>query len=131
MSSRFRPGDHRSEQVPIPASQLESGVYGPANKLVPWGMIATLHPRAPALANLVGLDFAESFDDVDDLQVALIRTPSAKLIALVDHRDAPVPATEVHADVVDAKTAEGLLHEVLAALKLTDAEVSWRRPPSD
>jgi hypothetical protein len=127
MISHFRPGDRRTRQIPIPASQLAAGVYGPTNKLVPWGMIATLHTRAQALANLVGLEFADSFDDVDDLQVALIQTPSEALVALVDHLGAPVPATEVHANVEDARLAEQLLQEVLTALKLSPHEVMWRR----
>ena len=130
MSKQFRPGDHRSQQIPIPAAQLEAGVYDPENKLVPWGVIATLHPRAQALTERVGLQFARSFDEVDGLQVALIRTPSAALVALVDHLSAPVSATEVHANVANAGAAEGVLREVLAALRLSDDEVSWRRPLS-
>jgi hypothetical protein len=94
-------------------------------------MIATLHSRALTLAKRVGLQFADSFDDVDDLKVALIETPSATLVALVDHLGAPVPATEVHANVADPGAAERLLREVLAALKLSDDEVRWRRLPSD
>jgi hypothetical protein len=131
MTRHFRPGDHRSRQIVIPAPQLETDVYGPTNTLVPWGMIATLHSRALTLAKRVGLQFADSFDDVDDLKVALIETPSATLVALVDHLGAPVPATEVHANVADPGAAERLLREVLAALKLSDDEVRWRRLPSD
>jgi hypothetical protein len=130
MTRQFQPGDHQSRQILIPKAQLDAGVYGPANKLVPWGMIATLQPRAQTLAEHVGLRFADSFDEVDTLKVALIETPSATLVALVDHLGAPVPATEVHASVSDAGTAGRLLSEVLAALRLSDAEVSWRRPAS-
>jgi hypothetical protein len=90
-------------------------------------MIATLHPRAQTLAENVALQFADSFDEVDALKIALIETPSATLVALVDHRDSPVPATEVHANVTDAQMAGPLLREVLVALKLSDDEVSWRR----
>jgi len=128
MIKQFRPGDQRSRQIQIPEAQLEAGVYGPANTLVPWGMIATLHPRAQTLTRHVGLQFADSFDAVDTLKVALIETPSAVRVALVDHVGAPVPATEVHANVSDPRAAEQLLREVLVALKLGNEEVVWRRP---
>ena len=130
MSPLIHRADRRARQIPIPDAQLKAGVYGPANRLVPWGMIATLVPRAQALTTRAGIQFADSFDDVDALKVALIEMPSAVLVALVDHLDAPVPAMEVHANVSDAPAVERLLQEVLAALDLTDDAVGWRRPPS-
>jgi hypothetical protein len=130
MSKQHKSGEHRLRQIPIPDKQLKAGVYSPANELVPWGMIATLHPRARALAKHAGLHFEDSFDEVDALQIALIEISGGRRVALVDHVDAPVPATEVHANVTDTQAADELLHEVLAALNLDETEVAWRQPLS-
>jgi len=94
-------------------------------------VIATLQPRARTIERHVGLQFERSFDALDELEVAVIETPSATRVALVDHLDAPVPATEVHARVADAREAEAILREVLAALQLSDDMVSWRRHQSE
>src|SRR5690349_104700 len=115
MSERIRPDKHDFRQIPIPGQQLEAGVYGPENRLAPWGIIATLHPRAQTLAKHTGLRFAHSFDELDVVKIALIETSSATRVALVDHLGAPVAATEVHANVIDVRTADRVLHEVLGA----------------
>src|SRR5437870_13686608 len=68
MTRRQPAGERRFHQIAIPSAQLSSGVYGPANTLVPWGRIALLAPRARTLAERVGLQFADSFDGLDYLQ---------------------------------------------------------------
>jgi hypothetical protein len=130
MSRHQSTGEQRFRQITIPPAQLRSGVFGPANTEVPWGRIALLAPRAQMLAERAGLKFADSFDGLDNLQVALIDVPSAGRVALVDHLGAPEPATEVHADVEGAEAAR-ILKAVLAALGLTESDVLWRRPVAD
>jgi hypothetical protein len=117
----------RLRQIAIPQSQLEAGIYGPTNTLVPWGAIATLRPRAVDIAAQIKLHFDLSFDDVDQLQVALLELTPSTRIALVDHLRAPVPATEVHANVDDAVTARQLLMAILAHLQLGEDAVTWWR----
>src|SRR3954447_5949502 len=96
MSRHRATGEQRFHQVLILSIQLTSGVYIPANTLVPRGRIALLAARARTLAERLGIGFADSFDGLDNLHVALIEVPSAGRVALVDHLSAPEPATEVH-----------------------------------
>jgi hypothetical protein len=114
-------------QIPIPPTLLEQGVYGPANTLVPWGAIATLALRATDLARHVPIEFAQSYDDLDYLQVALLDVPPVGRVALVDHLHAPEPATEIHTNVDDPIAVDRVLAAVLQALKLPPTALKWRR----
>jgi hypothetical protein len=121
--------ESRFYQITIPSGQLEAGVYSPTNELVPWGVIATLRPRASVLADRLGIQLQQSFDDVDALSLAVLETPSGNRVALVDRLRAPVPATEVHANVQDPTAARRLLDALLAALDLDADSVMWWRYP--
>jgi hypothetical protein len=114
-------------QIPIPPTLLEHGVYGPQNALVPWGAIATLALRATDLARHVSIEFAQSYDDLDYLQVALLDVPPVGRVALVDHLHAPEPGIEIHANVDDPIAADRAIAAVLQALKLPPTVVKWRR----
>jgi hypothetical protein len=127
MSEVSGPAQGRFRQIPIPPSQLADGVYGPTNTIVPWGIIATLRPRAQDIASSSALEFQQSFDEVDYLQVAVLELAPSLNVALVEHRGAPVPATEVHANITDPRLAAGILHALLRALSLGDDAVTWRR----
>src|SRR3954454_17840184 len=130
MTRHHSTGEQRFRQIPISPAQLSSGVYGPANTDVAWGRIALLAPRAWMLTERLVVQFPDSFDGLDNLQIAVIDVPFAGRVALVDHLGAPEPATEVHADVEGAEAAP-LLKAVLAALGLTAKDVLWRRPVAD
>lgn len=58
-------------QLEIPSAQLRVGVYGPHNRLVPWGPIAILRPPAESLSQRAGIVFDDSHDDLGDLKIAL------------------------------------------------------------
>jgi hypothetical protein len=114
-------------QVAIPADQLARGVFGPHNRLVPCGGIAALSTPAAELAASTGPEFAESFDEGDTFDIALLVDSRGREVALLERRDPPVKCTEVHANVPDPETAECLLTDVLAALQLDPGVVIWRR----
>jgi len=117
----------RFRQLEIPISQLQAGVYSPKNELVPWGAIATLHPGARDLQERLGIGFSDSYDQLDFVKVALLELPSTRRVALVEHVNAPIAGTEVHAEVDGAPAAQDLLAEVREALELAEGEVAWQR----
>lgn len=117
----------RVRQIDIPTAQLETGVYGPHNTLVPWGAIATLQLGARDLGQRSGIHFAESYDQLDSLWIALLELPSRRHVALVEHLHAPVAGIEVHAAAQEASAAEELLAETMQELALRETDVVWRR----
>ena len=114
-------------QLTIPRSQLQEGVFGPSNELVPWGALATLHLDAGELQERLGIAFSDSHDDLDYLKVALLELPSAQRVALIEHRHAPVSGTEVHGDAEHPLAAARLLAEVRDTLGLAEDDVAWQR----
>jgi hypothetical protein len=87
--------------------------------------VVALEPRE--LAARCGLRFEMSGDDLDAFEGALLGTPSGKHFALVRHRGAPLPGTEVwaHSDSVDLSTD---LQEALHVLDLTTKDLAWTHP---
>jgi hypothetical protein len=128
----------RVRQVEIPSEQLEAGVYGPHNRLVPWGQIAILRPQADSLSKRTGIQFYDSHDDLGELKVALLElVPSATRLALTDHLHPTFPGTAVHGEselaaaADPASAAKDLLEHLVEALRLSPDEVIWRRTEWD
>ena len=87
-------------------------------------VIAVLALEPEELSRTRDLGFQDSYDDLDDLKVAIVATERATY-ALVRHRNSPSPGTEVHAPAGNPELA---LSDLLTKLKLSEADVLWTRP---
>jgi hypothetical protein len=135
-------------QVLLPMAQLVCGLTrrdepAPTNEeMVPWEPIAILVPEPDELHVLSGITFQDTFDQLDDLKVAVLDLISGRRVALVRHTQNNASGTEVHVlpqqftsatDLPGIMTAidqhqDALITETLDALGIEAAEVSWRRP---
>lgn len=71
-----------------------------------------------------GIHFSASFDDLDDLDVAVLRTSAGAHAALVRHRGSPEPGIEIYVPEKDYPTTE---QEIVAALGLPASDITWTR----
>lgn len=128
---RKRSGQPRKSirQVPIPPEILQQGAFGPHNNLLPWGPLATVRCRPDALSRALNIEFQDSFDDLDDLRVALVEVgQSGRPVALVQHLNAPVSDTIIHVKADDRLSVEALVDEVITGLGIDVSDVTWTRP---
>ena len=120
------------KQLELPKWQLEAGVYNPRNELVPWGAVAILRLPPDSLHERLGIQFDQSYDDLDFVKVALLElVRSGKRVALVEHVHAPVRGTEIHAEVDRPAAAKDLVNELTEALELAHGDLLWQRFDED
>jgi hypothetical protein len=90
--------------------------------------IAVLQREPEELENLgLGLRFEDDYDELDYLRHARLPTPSGRVYALVRHRSAPKPGTEVVTRVDSADFAADIA-EVLDQLGLCRSDIAWAHP---
>src|ERR1043166_5902565 len=104
------------EQVPL--DEVAGGLAQP---------VATIRLEPDALRKRYGIRFEETKDDLDDLEAALIRTPSGRIFALVRHRHQPNPGTDILIDEHSTDFKKDLA-EVVQHLQLSRADMKWLHP---
>jgi len=88
--------------------------------------VATLRLDPTVLTERLGLHFVPGFDDLDFLDWAEVIGRAGRY-ALVYHRNAPNPSTEVVISSESRNPRRELL-DALNALQLTEEDVSWMHP---
>lgn len=86
-----------------------------------------LHLEPEQISKRVGIQFQETYDDLDYLQLAVIRTSSNKKFGLTRHLHAPVQGVVIHSSA-DSKTLAEDLKDILRTLEVQSSEVSWVNP---
>jgi DNA polymerase III psi subunit len=86
-----------------------------------------LHLEPEQISKRAGIQFQETYDDLDYLQLAVICTASNKKFALTRHLHAPVQGVVIHSSS-DSKTLAEDLKDILRALEVKSSEVSWVNP---
>lgn len=110
-------------QVLLPPLKLEHGLSAFSSEEVP-DVPVSMIASEPSDLEQKGIHFAQSFDDLDYVQVAVVQLDAGPRLALIRHQGNPVPGTEICA--VDAGPSS---HK--AASTLTDilgvrrADVLW------
>ena len=93
----------------------------------PGDPIAVLRREPEDFTKSLRLTFRSSHDDLDWLRLARIRTANGRTFALVRHRHAPRPGTEVVAASLSTDLWADIV-AVLRRLKLTEEDLAWRHP---
>jgi hypothetical protein len=77
-----------------------------------------------------GIAFADGYDDLDSVSVALVKAKSGIEYALLRHLNAPKPGTEVLARAKEAqrRRCASDLVELLEYLRLEDGAITWLAP---
>jgi hypothetical protein len=89
--------------------------------------VAVLLKRPEELAKEASLQFSEGFDDLDYVTFSAFALPSGRSVALVHHKNAPNPGTEICL-VPDELAIPSTLEEALKVLKLSVKDLSWIHP---
>ncbi|GEM_PF-4406794 len=94
-------------QILLSPEDLSRGLFDRVNCDIP-GVNSALIARSPVhLAEEFGLTFADSFDDLDDLKIAVPEISTGVAFALIRHRGIPVAETEIWLDRADANHSGG------------------------
>lgn len=110
------------DPITIPSSDLESGL---ASTDLPGESVAHIRLAPDDLQRRYNVAFQQSFDNLDDLVIALIEAGGNRF-ALIHHDGMPADETEVYADR-EAWERRDLVEDFLNALRLRDTDVLWRR----
>jgi hypothetical protein len=88
--------------------------------------IAVLNAEPDELLRRFGLNFQQSYDDLDEVQVAVLELGSDRRVTLTRHRGSPTQGTVVEA--LPAEIAHGdVLAQLGTALELKREDFAWRR----
>ena len=89
--------------------------------------IGVLRSEPDQLARCLGLKFRDAHDDLDAIRIARIRIADGRTFALVRHRHAPEPGTQI---VMTTPSTDlwGDITAVLLRLQLKLNDLSWRHP---
>jgi hypothetical protein len=113
--------EHRQRQLSL--KQLREGLAG-AN--LPGEPVAHIKLAPAEVAARYDLSFQDSFDNLDDLKIALVEFPDSRRIALVHHNGFPRDETELYADQQDWKHHD-IVPDVLGRLGIPESNLSWRQ----
>lgn len=106
----MKTGHFSFRQVPLPTPKLEQGLSAFSNEDIPGVPVSMIAPEPSDLEHR-GIYFAQSFDDLDYVQVAVVQLNAGPRLALIRHQGNPMPGTEICA--VDASAAS---HQAVATL---------------
>src|SRR5438552_2973948 len=115
-------------QVPLRPEQLERGLAASSNEEVPSVPITMLAADCADLESRCGIHFHDSFDNLDDVKVAVVQLQDGPRLTLLRHRGSPVPGIELCA--VDAGPASYDTAQTLVT-KLSPREIIWQRRPEE
>ncbi len=117
------------KQIRLPEQQLQGGLLEPVQgEHIPDEPIAVLDLEPADLEKRLGIAFQQSFDNLDYVDIALLELDSHERFALIRHRGAPSPGTEIH--VPHSQASARKLDEIVRQLGLAPADLSWRKPMS-
>ncbi len=105
----------------IPLAEAEFGLAHP---------IATMSLEPREITSRFGIAFEPEQDDLDLLEVALVRTNAGRQFALVRHRHQPEPGTDI---LTNERTADPTsdLRDLMQAFQLEPHELRWVHPSID
>ncbi len=87
---------------------------------------ATVRLEPEELTERLGIEFAESHDELDQLKAAIVELQSERRVAFVRHLGCPEPGTEIW--VEEGSLQEHPLDGVFADLSLDSGDVLWKKP---
>lgn len=89
--------------------------------------IGVLRSEPDQLERGLGLKFRDAHDDLDAIRIARIRIADGRTFALVRHRHAPEPGTQI---VMTTPSTDlwGDITAVLRRLQLKPNDLAWRHP---
>jgi hypothetical protein len=89
--------------------------------------IGVLRSEPDQLARGLGLKFRDAHDDLDAIRIARIRIADGRTFALMRHRHAPEPGTQI-VMTTPSTNLWGDITAVLRRLQLKLNDLSWRHP---
>ena len=87
-------------------------------------VVATIRQDVETISNQNNLEFQESYDDLDFLVFAILPLLQTSRVALISHKNAPVPGIEICVRY-DEENIAGVISETLKSLKLTPEDLTW------
>jgi hypothetical protein len=89
--------------------------------------LAMLRVEPEQIIKRTGIQFRETYDDLDYLRLAVIHTSSKKVFALTRYLHSPAEGVVIHSSR-NSKTLVEDLREILKILRVRHDEVSWLNP---
>lgn len=116
-----------ARQIQLTDDQLRAGLAAELNRDVPGNVELVINQEPQDLAERLGIEFQETFDNLDYVRMAVLELPGGNRVALLRHRGNPVAGTEV----ATAKSGvdQEFIETVLSSLGLDETNISWRRQP--
>jgi uncharacterized protein YjbI with pentapeptide repeats len=96
-------------------------------EIIPENIVAMIRQEPPEISNLSGLQFRESYDELDYLTFAILSLPSNSTVALVRHRHSPEPGTEICVSH-NQQNVPRAITETLNQINLTCDDLTWVHP---
>lgn len=90
-------------------------------------VVATIRQDVETISKRDNLEFQESYDDLDFLLFAILPLSQTSRVALISHKNAPVPGVEICVRY-DEENIAGVISETLKSLKLTSEDLNWIDP---
>jgi hypothetical protein len=112
-------------QLLLSEEQLRAGLCATVDGIyIPGDAIAFTSIRSSELAELLGISFQETFDDLDRCQAAVLALDFRFQVTLKEHRFSPEPGVEICAGH-GGKSSRLRLAKILATLGLTRKQLTW------
>jgi hypothetical protein len=87
-------------------------------------VVATIRQDVETISKQHNLEFQESYDDLDFLVFATLPLLQTSRVALISHKNAPVPGIEICVRY-DEENIAGVISETFKSLKLTPEDLIW------
>ena len=113
-------------QVLMPEEKLQGGLMLLTENEAPaWWPIMLVAQEPEDFSREWGIEFQESFDDLDRLKIAVLDLVSGTMVVLRRYRGAPLGGTDVCV-AFDAMTrSQEINKEVMDTFGLCDADILW------
>jgi hypothetical protein len=90
-------------------------------------VVATIRQDVATIAKRNNLEFQESYDDLDFLVFAILPLSLTSRVALVSHKNAPVPGIEICVRHDQSNIGE-MIAQTLDRLNLVQEDLTWVDP---
>jgi hypothetical protein len=90
-------------------------------------VVATIRQDIATISKQHNLEFQESYDDLDFLVFTILPLQQTSRVALVSHKNSPVPGIEICVRYDQENIAEAI-SETLKSLKLIPEDLTWIDP---